>query len=61
MGTRIRARGTLWRVTARVGYAVHLEPYEEEGVNGVPTPTAPTIIPTAPGEEPLVIEILSAA
>jgi hypothetical protein len=44
-----------------VGYAVHLEPYEEEGVNGVPTPTAPTIIPTAPGEEPLVIEILSAA
>jgi hypothetical protein len=48
-------------VTARAGYAVHLEPYEEEAVNGVPTPTAPTIVPTALGEEPLVIEILSAA
>jgi len=48
-------------VTARTSYAVHLEPYEEEAVTGVPTPTAPTIIPTAVGEEPLVIEILSAA
>jgi hypothetical protein len=44
-----------------VGHAVHLEAYEEEQVNGAPTPTAPRIIPTALGEEPLVIEILSAA
>jgi hypothetical protein len=61
VGTRIRARGTLWRVTARTGNAVHLEPYEEEAVDGAPTPTVSTIVPTALGDEPLIIEILSAA
>jgi len=61
VGTRIRARGALWRVTARVGQAVHLEAYEEEPADGAPTPTAPTIVPAPLGDEPLIIEILSAA
>jgi hypothetical protein len=48
-------------VTARSGHAVHLEAYEEEPVDGAPTPTVPTIVPAALGDEPLIIEILSAA
>jgi hypothetical protein len=61
VGTRIRARGALWRVTRCAGSTVRLEAYEEDPVNGVPTPTAPAIIPTALSDEPLVVEILSAA
>jgi hypothetical protein len=44
-----------------VGQAVHLEAYEEEPADGAPTPTAPTIVPAPLGDEPLIIEILSAA
>jgi hypothetical protein len=61
VGTRIRARGAFWRVTARTDRAVHLEAYEEEPVDGAPTPTGPTIVPAALGDEPLIIEILPAA
>jgi len=61
VGTRIRARGALWRVTARADHVVHLAPYEEEQADGVPTPTIPTIVPAALGDDPLIVEILSAA
>jgi hypothetical protein len=44
-----------------MGQTALLEPVEEEPVDGVPTPTAPEIIPAALGDEPLIVEILSAA
>jgi len=48
-------------VTARADHVVHLAPYEEAQADGVPTPTVPTIVPAALGDDPLIIEILSAA
>jgi hypothetical protein len=48
-------------VTARAEHVVHLAPFEEEQADGVPTPTVPTIVPAALGDEPLIVEILSAA
>jgi len=48
-------------VTARADHVVHLAPYEEEQADGVPTPTIPTIVPAALGDDPLIVEILSAA
>jgi len=62
VGTLIRARGTVWRVRDYKGsQTVLLEPVEEEPVDGAPTPTVPTIVPAALGDEPLIVEILSAA
>ena len=43
------------------GQTALLESAEQEAVDGVPTPTAPQIIPAALGDEPLTVEILSAA
>jgi hypothetical protein len=44
-----------------IGETALLESAESEPVDGAPTPTAPKIIPAALGDEPLTIEILSAA
>jgi hypothetical protein len=44
-----------------VGHAAFLDSAEPEPVDGAPTPTAPRIIPTGLGDEPLTVEILSAA
>ena len=60
MGTLIRARGTLWRVREHLGLAVFLESAEEEPVDGAPTPSTPKVMP-AGLDEPLTVEILSAA
>ena len=51
----------LWRVREYVGQTVLLESAEPLPVDGVPTPSAPTVIPTGLGDEPLTVEILSAA
>lgn len=44
-----------------IGQTALLESAEHELINGAPTPTAPAIIPTGLGDEPLTVEVLSAA
>ena len=44
-----------------IGQTALLESAEQEPINGAPTPTSPAIIPTGLGDEPLTVEILSAA
>ena len=61
LGAVIRARGALWRVREYLGQTVLLEPAEPLPVDGAPTPSAPTVIPTGLGDDPLTVEILSAA
>ncbi len=61
VGAVIRARRTLWRVQEHVGQTVFLEAVEEdEPVDGAPTPSTPQVVP-AGLDEPLTVEILSAA
>ena len=44
-----------------IGQTALLESAEQELINGALTPTAPAIIPAALGDEPLTVEMLSAA
>jgi hypothetical protein len=48
-------------VREHIGETVLLESAEPLPVDGAPTPSAPTVVPTGLGDEPLTVEILSAA
>jgi len=61
VGTVIRSRGTVWRVREYVRNAAVLEAVDMPAVDGAPTPSGLTIVPTGLGEEPLTVEILAAA
>jgi hypothetical protein len=63
VGTLIRTRGTRWRVREVLGFVVMLEHAEasaDSAVDGAPTPSGPTAIPAA-DDEPLIVEVVSAA
>jgi len=61
VGAVIRSRGAMWRVREYVRDAALLEPADPPAVDGAPTPRGLTVVPTGLGEEPLTVEILTAA
>ena len=59
VGTKMRARGTLWRIREYSdGGAAILELFE---VSGQGTPGSRTVNPSPIGDEPMTIEVLAAA
>jgi hypothetical protein len=54
VGSRVRARGTLWRVQAFRNQAAILVPVDEDGATGHP-PVSPNTL----GDMPLIVEMTS--
>ncbi len=60
VGTKIRARGTFWRIREyAAGGAAILELFEVLGGQG--TPGSRTVNPSPIGDEPMTIEVLAVA
>jgi hypothetical protein len=56
VGTRVRARGSEWRIARYLESSAYLEPLEDPSG----APGSPLATPIGLGDEPLTLEILSA-
>ena len=57
VGTQVRARGREWRIARYEGTSAYLEPLDDPSG----APTSPLTTPIGLGDEPLTVEVLSAA
>jgi hypothetical protein len=55
VGTELRSRGALWRISRYVGDAAMLESAERSD----PAGGAPSVIPSPLGDDPITLEVLA--